>query len=58
VDGLGNAYINETGSNRIRKMTPGLAVTTLAPSFSFSSQSRLLPTPGNVYVANQASTRS
>lgn len=63
VDAAGNVYVADTGNHRIRKITPGGAVTTFAGSSSGYSdtagfvrfnapQDLALDASGNVYVAD------
>jgi hypothetical protein len=70
VDGVGNVYVADTGNHRIRKITPGGNVTTLAGSGSLgyadgqgTSASFYEPTgvavdgSGKVYVADKGNAR-
>jgi len=55
LDTSGNCYVADWGHNRIRKISPGGVVTTLA---SFKYPSRVtVDSSGNVYVADSANNR-
>lgn len=68
IDGSGNLYVTDTYAHTIRKITPGLAVTTLAGSFSSSGSTNATGSAarfnypmgitvdgsGNLYVADQS----